>query len=186
MKKNILGALIALSATLFGAEAKETKMLPFFTQGYCAAPTVALMGGVVDYDGSSEQMGAYGVELGFACPFFQIKDLEINQVLSFVHSDENGLETNSLEMNPRIMFALNEKTKIGFGPGLGVIFAKANGQSETIFGINAGASLQYDISKDFFVGLESRYQWTQDAEFASGNKTEMNNFRNMLKVGTRF
>lgn len=186
MKKNILGALLALSATLWGAEAKETKILPIFAEGYCATPTVALMGGIINFDDSSEQDGAYGIELGFACPVFQIQDLEINQVLSFVHSDENGLETNSLEMNPRIMFALNDKTKFGFGPGLGVVFAKANGQNETLFGVNAGASLQYDITKDVFVGFESRYQWTQDAEFVSGVHTDMNNFRNMLKLGTHF
>lgn len=186
MKKNLLVALLALSTTLWAEGAKDTEMLPIFTEGYCAAPSVALMAGTGKFDGPDEQTAMYGVELGFACPVFQIKDLEINQVLSFVHSDENGLETNSLEMNPRIMFDLNEKAKFGFGPGLGVVFANARGQSDVLFGFNVGASLNYDISKDVFVGINSRYQWAQDADFGARSNVGMNNLRTMLKIGTHF
>jgi len=186
MKKIILTAALAINTTLFAGAAKETKILPFFGDGYCAAPTVAIMGGYGKYSGAPNGAAMYGVELGFACPVFQIKDLEINQVLSLVHSDKDGLETNSLEMNPRIMFPLNNKTKFGFGPGLGVIFAKSNGKSDEVFGINLGGSINYQLSSDMFIGLESRYQWAGDAQFAAGTKTDMNNCRTMLKFGKSF
>ena len=186
MKKILLIALLALSTTLFGG-AKETKILPIFTQGYCGAPTVALMLGTGKYKNASNNHATmYGVELGFACPVFQIKDLEINQVLSLVHSDKDGLETNTLEMNPRIMFELSDKMKFGFGPGLGVVFAKSNTKSDAVFGLNFGASLNYDISKDMFIGIETRYQWAGDADLSAGANTDMDNCRTLLKVGTHF
>lgn len=185
MKKTLLIAFLMLSTTLFAAP-KETKILPIFAGDYCPAPTVAIMGGYGKYSDANNGTAMYGVELGFACPVFQIKDLEINQVLSLVHSDEDGVKTNTLEMNPRIMFAINNKTKFGFGPGLGVIFAKSNGVSDEIFGINFGASLNYQISSDMFIGIESRYQWAGDAQFSAGTKTDMSNSRTLLKVGTSF
>ncbi|MBC8238556.1 MAG: outer membrane beta-barrel protein [Helicobacteraceae bacterium] len=185
MRKNIAIALLLLNTAVFGA-AKETKMLPIFTEGYCATPTIALMGGYGKYSEASNGASMYGLELGFACPVFQIKDLEINQVLSLVHSDKDGLETNTLEMNPRIMFKLNDKTKFGFGPGLGVIFAKSAVKSDSVFGFNVGASLNYDITSDMFIGIESRYQWAKDAELSNGAKTNMNNSRTLIKIGTHF
>ena len=185
MKKTLLIACLLVSSTLF-AGAKETKMLPIFTEGYCAAPTVALMAGYGKYSDASNGTSMYGVELAFACPVFQIKDLEINQVLSLVHSDDDGLETNTLEMNPRIMFKLSNKMKFGFGPGLGVVFAKTDTKSDAVFGFNVGASLNYDITSDMFIGIESRYQWTQDADLDGGAKINLDNSRTLLKVGRRF
>lgn len=185
MKKKLLLTLVILSTTLFGA-AKETKILPIFTGGYCAAPTVALMGGYGKYKDADNGAATYGVELGFACPVFQIKDLEINQVLSLVHSDKDGLKATTLEMNPRIMFAINEKTKFGFGPGLGVVFAETSGEKDTVIGVNLGASLNYNITPEVFIGIESRYQWTQKAEFTTGTETNLNNSRTMLKIGRHF
>ena len=185
MRKNIAIALLLLSTSLFGA-AKETKMLPIFTEDYCAEPTIAVMLGYGKYSGAQNGASMYGLELGFACPVFQVKDLEINQVLSLVHSDKDGLKTNTLEMNPRIMFKLNEKTKFGFGPGLGVIFAKSATKNDTAFGFNVGASLNYNLSSDLFIGIESRYQWAQDADLSNGAKTNMNNSRTLLKIGTHF
>lgn len=184
MKKTLLIALLMLTSSVLSA--KDTRILPIFTEDYCAAPTVALMGGYGKYSGANSGTAMYGIELGFACPVFQIKDLEINQVLSLVRSDKNGLETNTLEMNPRIMFDLNKKTKFGFGPGLGVIFAESNGKKDEVFGINFGASLNYQISSDMFIGIESRYQWAGDAQFAAATKTDMSNSRTLLKIGRSF
>ena len=184
MKKTLLSAILVLSVNAFAAD--ETKILPIFTEGYCGAPTVALMGGYGKYSGASNGSAMYGIELGFACPVFQIKDLEINQVLSLVHSDKDGLETNTLEMNPRIMFKLSNKMKFGFGPGLGVIFAKTDTKSDTVFGLNFGASLNYDITPDMFIGVETRYQWAGDADLSAGTKTNLDNSRTLLKVGRRF
>jgi len=181
MKKNIAIALLLLNTAVFGA-AKETKMLPIFTEGYCATPTIALMGGYGKYADTNSGGGIYGLELGFACPVFQVKDLEINQVLSLVRYNKDGLEVNSLEMNPRIMFPISKKMKFGFGPGLGVVF----GDKDTAFGFQLGASLDYAITSDMFIGLETRYQWMGEEELSTGVKTNLDNSRTLIKIGRHF
>lgn len=183
MKKIKVLLLSVLTAGVI--QAQETKILPIFDADYCPAPTVALMGGYGKYAGASGSAAMYGVELGFACPVFQIKDLVINQVLSLVNSSKDGLDTTSLEMNPRIMFKVADKVEFGVGPGLGIIFADGT-KSDTVIGLNLGASLQYDISSDIFVGLESRYQWAGDAELTPGVQTDLDNSRTMIKIGKRF
>ncbi|MDF1875734.1 outer membrane beta-barrel protein [Sulfurimonas sp. SAG-AH-194-I05] len=184
MKKILASALLIASTSLFASN--ETKLLPIFDADYCPAPTIALMGGYGKYSGTTDGSTLYGLELGFGCPVFQIKDLTINQVLSLVHSSKNGLTTNALEMNPRIMFDISDKMQFGFGPGLGFIFADGE-KSDTIFALNIGASLNYDITKDIFVGIEYRYQWAGDADILnSGVKTNLDNGRTLLKIGTHF
>ena len=188
MKKILISTLLILSTSLFAAPdaPKETKVLPIFDADYCPAPTVALMGGYGKYSGVNNGTAMYGVELGFACPIFQIEDVTINQILSLVHSSKDRLKTNTLEMNPRIMFDLSDKVQFGFGPGLGVIFADGE-KDDTVFGVNVGASLNYDVTPQVFVGVEARYQWAEDADLShNGVKTNMNNSRTLLKVGRRF
>lgn len=170
MKKTLLSALLVLSTSTFAAD--ETKILPILDADYCPAPTVALMGGHTSYENESGAL--YGVELGFACPIFQIKGLEINQVLSLTHFSENGFDINTLEMNPRIMLKLSDKVKIGAGPGLAILFTDA----DTEYGVNLGASINYDITPDYFIGIETRYQWATENAF--------DNSRTLLKVGTHF
>lgn len=170
MKKTLLASLLLLSTSVFAAD--ETKMLPIFSDDYCPAPTVALMGGYTNYDSSDGAL--YGIELGFACPIFQIKGYEINQVLSLTHFSENGFDINTLEMNPRVMFKVSDKVKIGAGPGLAVLFT----DDDTEFGFNLGASINYDITPDYFIGLETRYQWASESVF--------DNSRTLVKVGTHF
>lgn len=186
MKKLLFTALITLSA--LSLNANETRLLPFFEDDYCPAPTVAVMGGYGKYSDVTNSGGAmYGVELGFGCPVFEVKDVKIDQVLSLVHYSKNGLTTNSLEMNPRIYFDLNNKTKFGFGPGLGILFTSNGSQSDTVYGIQVGASLNYEINADMFIGIESRYQWAGDASLTNGAaNVDMNNHRTLLKVGTHF
>ncbi len=170
MKKTLMSALLVLSTSAFAAS--ETKMLPILSADYCPAPTVALMGGYTNYDDADGAL--YGIELGFACPIFQIKGLEINQVLSLTHYSENGFDINTLEMNPRIMFKVADKIKLGVGPGLGVLFT----DDDTEFGFNVGASINYDITPGYFVGLETRYQWATEDAF--------DNSRTLVKVGMHF
>lgn len=187
MKRIILLTMVLLSTSLFAQVAKETKLLPFFEAGYCADPTVAIMGGVTQYkDNTNDTTNTYGVELRFGCPVFQIKNYDIRQVLSAIHTDKNNLSTTSIEMNPRIMFELTKDVEFGFGPGLGVVFAKNSAGiktlRDTVLAVNIGASLHYTPTKNMFIGFESIYQWTQKSDF--GNT--LDNFRNMIKIGTSF
>ena len=186
MKKIVLVSMLLLNSSLFAEVAQETKLLPIFGGNYCAAPTVALMGGYTNYDNTSDNAGSYGAELRFGCPVFQIKGFDIRQVLSVVHADKNNLTTTSIEMNPRIMFPLTEDIEFGFGPGLAVIFAEDSSTTstdkDTLIGVNVGASLHYNVTNSIFVGLESRYQWTQKADFGR----TIDNLRTMIKIGTSF
>jgi hypothetical protein len=183
MKKILLASMLLFSTSLFAEVAKETKFFPIMSGDYCAAPTVALMGGATNYDDMSGSADSYGVELRFGCPVFQIKGYDIRQVLSIVHDNGNGFKTTSLEMNPRIMFPLSKDVEFGFGPGLGVIFAKDDiAGKDTVWGVNVGVSLHYDVTNKIFIGVESRYQWTQDTDFGG----DIDNFRTMVKIGTRF
>lgn len=202
MKKNILISTLLLASSLFAEPAKETEMFPLFTSAnYCSEATVALMGGVTNYHNTSGYTDSYGAELRFACPVFQIKGFDNRQVLSVVYAEKDGLTTTSIEMNPRIMFPVSDDIEFGFGPGLGVIFAEndtavttgsgtlldpfvttTSTSKDTVIGVNIGASLHYNVTESVFVGLESRYQWTQNTKFG---KT-IDNARTMLKVGTSF
>lgn len=185
MKKTIFVIILALST--LSLSANETRLLPIMSDDYCPAPTIAVMGGYGEYtDISNSGSGMYGIEVGFGCPVFEIKDLEINQILSLVHYSENGLKTNSLEMNPRIMFDLSEKMKFGVGPGVAVVFVDNGFGSDTVFGVNLGASLNYQINKDMFIGIESRYQWAGSADFGIDNNVDMDNHRTLFKIGTHF
>ena len=184
MKKIILSTLLALNITALSAQ--ETKMLPILDADYCPAPTVALMGGYGSYSGANSGTAMYGVEAAFACPVFQIKDIKIHQVLSLVHSSKDGLKTTTLEMNPQVIFDLSPKMHLGVGPGIGVIFAKGD-KSDSLVGINFGASFNYDITPKVFVGIDARYQWAGDADLYNlGQNTNLDNMRTMIKVGRRF
>ena len=185
MKKIILGAMVALTLTTT-VSARETKLFPIVTDSnYCLTPSVAVVAGVDSYDGTSGT--AYGVELSMACPALQLSSVFIKQQVSLVTRDSDGFKATSLEFNPHAIFDISKELTVGVGPGFGVIFADVDGaSSDTVFGVNLGASVTYDITPSAFVGLEARYQWTTDAEFVSGTKVNLDNSRTLLKVGMHF
>lgn len=189
MKKVIaFFALLGLTLTsLQATQTKELKLLPIATDAtYCANIGVALLGG---YGTVEHENGAamYGLEVSLACPMLQLPTHAIRQQVSLVHYDENGFTMNSLEFNPHLLFDLTDNLQLGAGPGFGVIFADADGGNSTVMlGINAGLSLNYDITPQLFTGVETRWQWTTEGEFVSGSKTSVDNYRSLFKVGMRF
>jgi len=183
MKKVLLGALLALTTTAISA--KETKFLPIVTDdNYCLSPAVAVLGGYGKYNGV-DGTAMYGIELSIACPALQLSSLDIKQQISLTHQKKDDFSATNLEFNPHVMFELGKKLQLGVGPGFGVVFAKDD-ESDTVFSIGAGASLNYDISNSMFIGLESRYMWTTEAELSTGNKENLDNQRTLLKVGMHF
>lgn len=170
MKKTLLSALLILSTSAFAAD--ETKLFPFFDEDYAAEPKVALMIGH-----SSNQDDATplpGIELTFACPVFQIEGLKINQILSLTHSSIDGYDITSIEMNPKVVFDIMDKTTLGVGPGFGILVTNHG----TEYGFNLGASIDYDIIENYFVGVETRHQWATE--------NELDNTRILLKAGMHF
>lgn len=178
-------ALVALITS--GVTAKEMKFLPIITdKNYCFSPSVAVLGGSGKYKDSKKYSTMYGVELSIACPALQLESLDIKQQISLVHSYKNGgLSANNLEFNPHVMFDVMQKLQVGVGPGFGIIVADANGKTDTVIGLNLGASLSYEVTNSMFIGAETRYQWTTSANFGGGN-VSLNNYRTLLKVGYHF
>lgn len=183
MKKIILATILALSTTALFA--KETKLLPILNDAdYCLTPGVAVLGGFGSY-GDADSDAMYGVELSIACPALQLSTLDIKQQISLVYQSQDGFDATALEFNPHVMFDLSNNLQVGVGPGFGVIFADAQ-KSDTVFEVGAGASLNYDITQSMFIGLETRYMFTTDAELVTGTKTDLNNYRTLLKAGIHF
>jgi len=182
MKKIAVAALIALSVS--SVWAKDTKLFPILSDGdYCLGPAVALVGGYGKTN-NVKSSGLYGVEFSLACPLLQLSDFDIKQQVSLVHQNNDGYEATSFELNPHVMFDVANKVQVGVGPELGVLFAKGT-KSDTVFTYGLGASANYDLANNMFVGAEARYQWTTDAELG-GTKDDLNNFRTLLKVGVHF
>ena len=184
MRRVALAALLAL--TVSSLNARETKVLPILTDSsYCLTPGVSLVGGIGAFDKSDTTTTMYGVELSLACPALQLSSLDIKQQISIVYQSKEGLDTTHIEFNPHVMFDLSKDIQFGAGPGFGVILANAE-KSDTVFGLNAGVSLNYDVTPSMFMGLEARYQWTTDAEVVSGVEVNLDNYRTLLKVGMHF
>jgi opacity protein-like surface antigen len=90
--------------------------------------------------------------------------------------------------------------------GVGAYFAKFNGalttpalgtininDDDTVFGLNLGFGVNYNITEEFFLGIEGKYLLTSDAKFgglASGVtvelETDLNGFMVMGVFGFRF
>jgi len=177
-------AALSLSALSPGAlaQAGDWSMPAIGTDAYRAQATVALLGGQLDPDlAGADADTLLGVELSLNCPLIQPPSNRIRQQLSLTRFDDQGVEITSLELNPHYLMPLGNGLELGFGPGFGVMNVDAAGSSETLFGLQAGASLHYRRD-GFFVGAEARYQWTTEEDFGAGD-TDIDNSRLLLKVG---
>ncbi len=183
--KHIIVAASLLLATLVHAE-RETKLFPIMTDAdYCPSPAVALLVGYGEMERAYDGDYMYGLEFSLACPALQLPTLDIRQQISLVHQSDHGLRMTSLELNPHLLFNLDNKVQLGVGPGFGLIVTDAD-ETDLIFGVNVGASIHYDIDKNYFVGAEARYQWTTDAELSKDVERSLDNYRTLVKVGMHF
>ena len=184
MKKivTVATATLLMSTATF---ANDLKLLPVLSDGYTPSWGVAVLGGYEktrDINGG----GDYGVEVSLTCPLLQIPTNTIKQQISIVNSATDGLAKTSVELNPHVMFDLGNRFELGAGPSLGLVYASYASSHDVVFGAGVGASLTYNISSKYFAGVESRYQWTTDADFGSGNKVNLDNTRTIAKFGVHF
>ena len=152
---------------------------------YRAEPTLAFIGGTQDPDfDDAGSDGIYGVELSFNCPLLQPPTNRIRQQVSLTGYDEDGLEMTSLELNPHYVVPIARGLEFGFGPGVALIDAEAGGDDETLWGVQAGASLHYRAG-DLFAGAEYRYQITTEEDFGNAGRgdEDVDNSRFLLKAG---
>jgi hypothetical protein len=182
MKRLTFAASLGLLAAA-PAHAQGWQFLPAAEPGYEARPTFAFMTGAQDYDdGDSDAI--YGMELGLACPTLKPPQGRIRQQISLSRYDEGGLETTSLEINPHYLIDIQPGLAVGFGPGLGYVWADARRGSDSVLAFQGGTSLHYRTGPLFF-GAEARYQITQDADFGRGGG-DLDNFRVTAKFGAAF
>lgn len=180
---------LALGSALLAGSAPATaagwELLPAANPDYEAEATLALMGGMQDPEvGDVGASDAYGFELSLNCPTLKPPRGEIRQQISLTGFDKEGLELASLELNPHYLVPLAENLDLGVGPGLGYVMAENGRHEDSVFALQAGASLHYR-SGALFLGAEARYQVTQEADFGRRNE-DLNNYRLLGKAGINF
>jgi opacity protein-like surface antigen len=91
-----------------------------------------------------------------------------------------------------------EKTRIYAGAGLDLVYVSIDVKgpgidgsgSDTVFGYHLLGGITYDITNQFFLGLEGKYLWASDvdATISGGGRVmgNVNNFSVMALVGFRF
>jgi opacity protein-like surface antigen len=195
MKRKVLIAstvLISAFSTVLTstAQANEWNFLPVMDDGYQPHVAVALIGGGTQIDESGSNQSdddatTYGVELSLDCPLLKPPHHTIRQQVSYVETDEDGLKTSSIELNPHHMFDMNDKLQVGFGPSLGFTKLETATDDDTVFTYGLGASVRYNVTPKLFVGAESRYAWSDDVDLAGVN-ADYDTLRLLAKVGYQF
>ncbi len=180
-------ATALMTASLNAAD--EFKFLPIFLDdSYKAHAEVALVGGYIDIDQKGSDDGAdYGVEFSFDCPVFTLPgDNLLRQQLTVTRHDESDFSMTTIEMNPYYFIRLADNLVLGFGPGIGGMFAEVDhGKDNWLFTYQVGGGLKYYMG-NLLVGADVRWQWTTEKDFGSGEKEALDNMRVLAKVGYRF
>lgn len=190
VKKALVSVITAaaLSTSAVGAE-REFKILPVFTDAnWCGQTEVAAVIGSSNFDKDELSTGVnYGVELSFDCPVFTLPgDHLLRQQLTLSRYDKDNFEVTVIEMNPYYFFDIANDLVLGVGPGIAAVHGNPdNGDSKWAFAYQAGAGLKYYMDNDFLVGLDIRWQWTDEKDFGAG-KEDLDNMRVLLKAGYRF
>lgn len=178
-------ALLACVLLGASANAKEFKALPILDKNFCPNIQVGLSAGYMNLKNVNAEGSTVGVEISLDCPVFTLPWDNLRQQIMLNHFDSDGLEMTNLEFNPYYLITLNNNVEWGFGPGFGVIFSDSD-KSDTVFTLQAGTGLKYNISKELYTGADIRYQWTQKAELSSGHNEDLDNYRAQVKIGYRF
>jgi len=182
-------SLIASVITLSSTASAEVVVLPVAKDGYQFEPTVSLMLGTVQpSDSDADSQTIMGAELSFRCLLLQVGDNQLRQQLSFTQWEDNDFTARNLELNAHYQIDVAKATKVGFGPGVGLILTDAPvGDNPTFFSAQLGASVNYSGLGPVVLGAEWRYQLTTEESFSSSaSEEDMNNWRAAVKVGYNF
>ncbi|DAB37412.1 MAG TPA: hypothetical protein CFH83_11320 [Sulfuricurvum kujiense] len=178
-------ALLACVLLGSSANAKEFKALPILDKNFCPNIQVGLSAGYMNLKNVNAAGSTAGIEISLDCPVFTLPWDNLRQQIMLNRFDSDGLEMTNLEFNPYYLITLNNGVEWGFGPGFGVIFSDA-AKSDTVFTLQAGTGLKYNISKEIYTGADIRWQWTQKAELTPNQKEDLDNYRAQVKIGYRF
>ena len=182
--------LCALSSTAAAekltSDSGEWVMGPAFKPEWKPHFTIAATAGYLDPDingvsGSSSP----GIQLSLNCPWFSPPTGAIRQQFNYNTFNNDGQKLKSLEMNPRYFIPASPSILVGFGPGLGYLWTESDlGKDKNVWALQLGADIEYRY-KRLYLGLGTRYQWTQDKEIGVANKGA-NNLLTTAKLGFNF
>jgi len=141
----------------------------------------ALLGGVMQGDGSDMWEQVLGVEFSFKC----LMSDDIRSQLQFTQYDDDTITMLQLSMNPHYIFNRGEDMEFGIGPSFGIAQVELGDEKDTIYTYGLGASLRVDYDNNFFIGTEARYEWTKDIELGT-KQGNLNNAKILAKVGFWF
>ncbi len=187
MKKTLLLSVIASTFMMAGGDIAPVEPVvetPAVQEAPSTdfAPAIAIIGGVMDIDHTeSDWKGFYGAELSFNCLFSD----KIRQQIQITNYDNDGIQMLQANINPHYMIDIAEGTQIGFGPTLGIAKVEIGNEDDTIFTYGVGASVRKNITQNFFVGAEAKYEWTTDATL-NGVDEYFDNAKVFAKVGYQF
>jgi len=169
---------------LKAAEGWQT--FPFMDAEWSPDFTLALSYGIMAPDTNPDNSDpALGLQFSLNCPWFTPPQGMIRQQFNYNRFDEGLLEIATLEMNPRYYFG-NGNLTFGVGPGVGYVWVDRDGfGSEGLWAFQLGADLEYRQGR-LFLGLGSRYQFTQDKMIGTSNDSGMDNWLTTAKVGVNF
>lgn len=188
MRRSLMAVLTAFAGlAAIPAQAGEWGFMPAVNDAaYKPNFAVAAKGGVLDADVPGANAGfAYGAELSLDCPLIRTPVGKIRQQLSWNRMDKDGLELNTLELNPHFVLEAAKDLWVGAGPGLGYVWADhSTGRDADMWAVQLGASVTYTMNH-MLVGLESRYQWTEGSDVGSGHDGA-DNWLTMVKLGYKF
>jgi outer membrane protein W len=98
-----------------------------------------------------------------------------------------------IELNLKYVFELDPNWSIGVGAGISYSFfeIEANKIDESVddwvFGGQVFADVNYKMSKEWFIGINAKYQFTDDLEFDNvDTSTSADNFRVGAQIGYMF
>lgn len=187
MKFSMYTKSVLMASLLFGltANGQEFKVLPILDKNFCPNIQVGLSTGYMNLKNVNAEGSTVGIEISLDCPVFTLPWDNLRQQVMLNHFDSDGLEMTNLEFNPYYLITLKNGIEWGFGPGFGVIFSDAH-KSDTVFTLQAGTGLKYNISKELYTGADVRWQWTQKAELTQNYKEDLDNYRAQVKIGYRF
>lgn len=171
MRSFMLPVVVALTAL--------TAAMPALAGEFDAKPNIAVAakGGWWDADVNGFSGGpAYGLELSADDPWTEMPAGKLHHMLSWNHTDTDGLELNTAEWNLHWAFETRSGVWIGAGPGLGYVWADGKNLNDSI-AAQFGVSVTY-IQGHALFGVESRYQWTE------ADSTD--NWLTMAKIGYVF
>lgn len=185
MKFSTFAKAVVAASLLVGSvgSAKEFKVLPILEGGFCPNIQVGLSTGYMNLKNVPASGSTVGIEISLDCPVFTLPWDNLRQQIMINRFDSNGLQMTNLEFNPYYLITLDNNVEWGFGPGFGAIFADNGGKSDTVYTLQAGTGLKYNLNKNYYTGADMRWQWTQKMDNTS---VDLDNYRAQVKIGYRF